>query len=188
MPMNLGFYGMCLECLGNVVHGRRDKYHTLGEKRFLSLLHKRLARYKRGERTRIQAKLFQKLVVQDVELLHELRNAYYGHSLLHLPKDRKRLAGALRRWYGRHSKSKRFPQRSFRIETLEVGVRNAGPALYKLGLRLCRIFLWMMLGFSKPPPFASHDFSVLGDLRSGEKLKFSQRPRASRFSNEGPTP
>ena len=181
VPVNLGFFGMCLECIGNVHHGRRDQYFKLGQKRFMGVLHNRLARYKKQEKSRASAKRFQKLVVEDVELLHELRNAFYGHSLLHLSSDRAQLARALRKWYGRQVKSKRFVKLSFRVHNLEAGVVNAGPALYKLGLRLCRIFIWMMLGFAKPPPFASHDFSVLGDLRVGEPLRSPSRPRSAKF-------
>lgn len=181
-PVNLGFFGMCLECIGNVHHGRRDRYFTLGDKRFLGVLHGRLARYKRLDQSRASAKRFQKVIIEDVELLHELRNAFYGHSLLHLGRDRARLAKVLRRWYGRQLKSKRFVELSFRVKNLEAGVVNAGPALYKVGLRLCRIFIWMMLGFSKPPPFASHDFSVIGDLRVGEPLRAPQRPHSAKFT------
>jgi hypothetical protein len=41
--------------------------------------------------------------------------------------------------------------------------------LYKLGLRLNRLFLFLALGFSRSIPFATHDWRMLGDHRDGEE-------------------
>jgi hypothetical protein len=175
MPLNLGFFGMCLECIGNFYASRREEYFTLGEKRFLRLLRTRLKRYKTRDVSRLSAKRFERVIIDDVELIHELRNAFYGHSLLHKTVDRRRLAIKLRTWFRRHVRPLSFARLSFPISGLEAAVGREGPALYKLGLRTCRTFVLMLLGFTQRLPFATHDFSVVGDLGAREVLRAPPR-------------
>jgi hypothetical protein len=172
MPMSLGFFGMCLECIGNAHHGHRDKYFTLGEKRFLTVLQNRLKRYKLNPTSRSFAKGFERVVRQDAELLHVLRNAFYGHSLMHLAKDRQEVTRAMRSLYRRYGLSARFTNISFQSRRIESDVTREGPALYKIGLRICRLFIFMMLGRTTRIPFATHDFQLIGDLREGERLLY----------------
>jgi hypothetical protein len=180
MPLNLGFFGMCLETMGNFYDGRRKQYFTLGDFRFLQIMRTRLKRYKQRDASREVARRFESKIVQDLQLLHALRNAFYGHSLLHKPEDRKKLANHLRKWFGRQLKSETFAKASFPIAKLEMAVGNAAPALYKLGLRSCRLCILMLLRFSRNLPFASHDFSIIGDMRVGEKLRHPPRPQWQR--------
>ncbi len=182
MPVNLGFFGMCLECIGNFHHGKRDAYFTLGNMRFLQVMRGRLRRYKEQPSYREATKRFERRMIQDVQLLHELRNAFYGHSLLHKTEDRRRLAGALRSWFQREVRSQSLTRISFPVSGLEAAVGREAPALYKLGLRACRTFLLMLLGFTRSLPFATHDFSVIGDLR----IVRGAFPKADLASPTGP--
>jgi hypothetical protein len=172
MPLTIGFFGMSLECIGNIRHGKRDKHFTLGDKRFLELINTRLKRYKLNQKYKETAKTFQKLIIKDVELVHIIRNAYYGHSMLHLQKDRRQLTEALRAWYLRSGHDKKFTNISFRINRIDNDIIREAHGLYKVGLRTCRLFIFMLLGFAKSIPFATHDYLAIGDMRKGETSKY----------------
>ncbi len=172
MPLTIGFFAMTLECIGNVRHGKRDKHYTLGSKRFLELVKTRLERYKINQNYKESAKSFQKLVIQDVDLVHKIRNAYYGHSMLHLQKDRQQLTDVLRAWHLRSGHSKKFTNISFRSSLIDNDINRQAHGLYKVGLRTSRLFIFMLLGFTKSIPFASHDYLSIGDMRKGETSKY----------------
>ena len=168
MPLTIGLFGMSLECIGNLYYGKRDKHFSLGNKKFRELLNTRQKRYKQSATYRQKAKELQKFVDQDIELIHAIRNAYYGHSLLHLQKDRENLVQNLRNWYLRYGHSKKFTNLSFRVSRVDNDVAREAHGLYKVGLRTARLFIFMLLGFSSSIPFASHDFRSIGDM---QKLK-----------------
>lgn len=168
MPLTIGFFAMTLECIGNIRYGKRNKHHTLGEKRFLELINTRLKRYKQNESYKESAKSFQKLVIQDVDLMHKVRNAYYGHSMLHLQKDRQQLTDVLRTWYLRSGHGKKFTNISFRTSRIDDDITREAHGLYKVGLRTSRLFIFMLLGFTKSIPFATHDYLPIGDMHKTE--------------------
>ncbi len=172
MPLTLGFFALSLECLGNVRYGKRDKHFNFGDKYFLRALTARLAKLKADPEKKQNVRAAEKRLRDDIELLMHLRNAFYGHSLLHLPKDRKRLVAELRKWARRYGYSKTFAETSFRADSLRKGLVHQNFALYKLGLRLNRLFLFFARGFSRKVPFATHDFKILGDRRDGEESEF----------------
>jgi hypothetical protein len=170
MPISLGLFCLSLECLGNLEFGTRDKYFTFGERRFVPLLRRALVREKRRETTRERTRRFEKFVLEDIELMNKLRNAFYGHSLLHLKKDRGEIALALRRWYLREGFTPAFAKRSFRVARIEHAMTREFWSLYKLALRVSRLFLFIATR-AKPVPYASHDFRILGDLKVGSARK-----------------
>jgi hypothetical protein len=179
MPLNLGFFGMCLECIGNFYHGRRKDYFTLGDMRFLAIMRARLKRYKQKDSTKAQVRQFERRIIQDIQVVHALRNAYYGHSLLHKVQDRKELAFKLRALLGRQVRDARFVRASFPIRRLEDGITSSLPMLYKVGLRVCRLFIFHLLGFVRRLPFATHDFSVIGDFQMVTSRVSETIPNAS---------
>ncbi|TXN78990.1 hypothetical protein FV234_21885 [Methylobacterium sp. WL8] len=164
MPLNIGFFGLSLECLGNVRHGKRNKHYTLGDQHFNRYLTARLARDKRDPLKKADVKRFEKKFHADVDLIHQLRNAFYGHSLLHLAADRKKLVLALRDWAVRNGHSEKFANISFTPGRLRDQVVTNSHALYKVGLRVNRIFLFLALGIHRDIPFAEYDFSTLADM------------------------
>lgn len=172
MPITLGLFALSLECLGNVKYGKRDRHHTFGDKQFMRLLSNRLAPLKRDPAKRDAAKALQKRLAADIDLLNHLRNAFYGHSLLHLRQDRVRLVSLLKKWYLRNGHKGPFTNLSFRSTRVFDDVGRESDALYKLGLRLNRLFLFLAVGFLKSVPFATHDWHVLGDLRQGETTQY----------------
>ena len=172
MPMNFGFFGMCLECLGNVAYGKRDKHYTLGDKQFLSILRARLVKSKQNPATKDKARALEKSVIHDIELTNKLRNMYYGHSLLHLTKDRRELRDILRKWYRKSGHSTKFAELTFKLERIDDDVTREAWGLYKVGLRICQLFIFMVLGIPKSIPVATHDFSTIGDLFTGEEHEF----------------
>lgn len=172
MPLNLGFFAVSLECLGNVRYGKRDKHFSFGDQHFLGTLTTRLAKLKADPARKPGIKAFEKRLKADVQLLMLLRNAFYGHSLLHLKKDRSRLVAELRKWAMRYGYQPKFAKLSFKSDDLKKGIVNQAFALYKLGLRLNRLFLFFALGFSRDVPFATHDFQMLADHRDNEKSEF----------------
>jgi hypothetical protein len=172
MPLNLGFFALSLECLGNVRYGKRDRHFTFGEQHFLGTLTARLAKLKTDPVKKPGVKAFEKRLKADVQLLMHLRNAFYGHSLLHLRKDRSALVMELRKWATRYGYSRKVADLSFKSDDLKKGIVNKAFALYKLGLRLNRLFLFFALGFSRKVPFATHDFQILADHRNDEVSEF----------------
>jgi hypothetical protein len=164
MPLNIGFFGLSLECLGNVRHGKRDKHYTLGDRYFKQYITSRLARNKKNPAKRDQVKKFEKAFNADIELINQLRNDFYGHSLLHLVKDRKALVSTLRDWAVRNGHSEQFAAKSFDTKRLRDQVVTHGHALYKVGLRVSRIFIFLALGIHKNIPFAEYDFRSIGDM------------------------
>jgi len=172
MPLNLGFFALSLECLGNVRYGKRDKHFTFGDQHFLGALTARLAKPKADPSKKAGVRTFEKRLKADVQLLMNLRNAFYGHSQLHLRKDRNRVVTELRKWAIRYGYSKKFANALFKSGELKKGIVHKAFALYKLGLRLNRLFLFFALGFSRKVPFATHDFQILADQRNDEESEF----------------
>ncbi len=172
MPINLGLFALSLECLGNVRYGKRDKHWTFGDRQFMTYLSARLAKPKKDITKKPKIKEFEKRLRLDIDLLNHIRNAFYGHSLLHLKEDRQKLLIQLRQWQVRSGRSKKFAELSFNIGRLKNDVVRESFGLYKLGLRLNRLFLFLSLGISAKVPFASHDFHILGDLRNNEESEF----------------
>src|SRR4051812_47611012 len=91
MPLSLGLFALALECLGNVRYGKRDRHFTFGDNKFLNLLTARLVKPKQDPTKKDQVRAFERRLKADIDLLNALRNAFYGHSLLHLTSDRRRL-------------------------------------------------------------------------------------------------
>ena len=180
MPINLGLFALSLECLGNFRYGKRDKHFTFGDRYFMNLLTARLVNLKRNPSEKVKVRAFEKRLRHDIDFLNHLRNAFYGHSLLHLAKDRHRLVVALRGWAIRYGFSKKFANTSFRAYRLNDDIVRASDGLYKLGLRLNRLFIFLALGFSAKIPFATHDFQIIGDHRDNEESEF--RGLRMRFS------
>jgi hypothetical protein len=172
MPVNLGLFALSLECLGNVRYGKRAKHFTFGERQFLALLTAKLAKAKQDPTNKPAIKAFEKRLKSDIDLLNYMRNAFYGHSLLHLPQDRKRLVDELRSWMVRHGYPKSFASSSFKSSRLKEDIVRESFGLFKLGLRLNRLFIFLAIGLSSRVPFATHDFRISGDLRSGEESEF----------------
>lgn len=172
MPLTIGFFGMSLECIGNLRHGNKDDYQSLGNKRFLELVATRFARYKRSTRHRDSIKKFHRYIRKDIDLIHTVRNAYYGHSFLHLQKDRAALTAALREWFERGGCPKKQAAHFFRQDRLELDMAVVSDQLYKVGLRTSRLLLFMLLGITKGIPFGSHDYLPRSDRRDGEPMHF----------------
>ncbi len=185
MPINLGLFALSLECLGNVRYGKRDKHFTFGDRHFMNLLTPRLAPIKRDPAKKLQVKAFEKRLKSDLDFLNHLRNAFYGHSLLHLAVDRRRLVDELRKWAIRSGCSKKFATLSFRYARVKDDIVRESFGLYKLGLRLNRLFIFLALGFSAKIPFATHDFQMFGDMRNDEESEF--RGMRMRFSDSSGT-
>jgi hypothetical protein len=164
MPLSMGFFGLSLECIGNVRYGKRDKHYTLGEKIFKQYLTVRLAKAKRDPTKKDSIKKFEKSIHSDIELINQLRNAFYGHSLLHIEKDRKTLVKSLQDWSIRNGHSEQFAKISFISSRLRDQVGINSHSLYKVGLRVNRIFLFLYLGIYSKVPIATHDFSSVGNM------------------------
>jgi hypothetical protein len=115
--------------------------------------------------------------------------------LLHLKKDRDRLIRELRAWQTRNGHTAKFAQLSFQAKRLRQDVVRESFALYKVGLRLNRLFLFLAIGFLRNIPFATHDWHILGDHRDGEdsehcgiKMLFSfSAPKRTRRKNRNET-
>jgi hypothetical protein len=167
MPMSIGYFALSLECIGNFKYGKRDKHWTLGEKKFLALLAEVLVPHKKNPITREAARKFEKMVHADIGLLNEMRNAFYGHSLMHLQRDKSRIVKSLREWMIRNGFSSEHAKMHVPFGDIKIGIMASIPALYKLGLRLNRLFLFYSFGISDPP-FATHDFRYLADHINGE--------------------
>lgn len=172
MPLNMGFFAMSLECIGNVKYGKRDKHYTIGDKHFINLMNSKFKRYKQNVKYKSSTKKFEKFIKEDIELIHKLRNCYYGHSLLHLEKERIQLTNLLRKWYLRTGHNQRFTNSSFKKDAIEKNVTTASHSLYKVGLRVSRLFLFMLIGLTKDIPFASHDFLTIGDMADNEESEY----------------
>lgn len=182
MPINLGLFALSLECPGNFRYGKRDKHFTFGDRHFMKLLTARLAKLKKNPNKKKIVRDFEKLLKADIEILNQMRNAFYGHSLLHLADDRRKLVKALRGWAVRSGCSKKLADVSFRVSRLKADVVRESFGLYKLGLRLARLFIFFALGFSSRIPVATHDFSMIGDHRDDEESEFRGVRISSRFS------
>jgi hypothetical protein len=68
--------------------------------------------------------------------------------------------------------SRKFANVSFKSDSLKNGIVHQAFALYKLGLRLNRLFLFFTLGFSRNGPFATHDFQIVADQWNDEESEF----------------
>lgn len=172
MPVTIGFFGVSLECVGNVVHENPDDYQMLGALRFKELINKRFARHKRNPKTRDETKRWQKYIEADISLILLLRNMCYGHLKLHTRKGRMEIVQALRDWYIRAGSTKKHAVWMFKERRLETDLQVNAASLYKVGLRTSRLLIFMLLGFSRSIPFATHDYLPLGDRAPGEASEY----------------
>lgn len=175
MPLNIGFFAMSLECLGNAYYGKRDDYFTLGHKSFKKIINARLKRYKKSLNYKSSTKDFEKYLDKEIEVVHLIRNAYYGHSLLHLKEDRDKLVATLIEWYTRNGHSKKFSRISFKSNRIDTDLQREAFALYKVGLKLNRLLFFYFIGYSRNIPFATHDFSTIGNNKNKLVLKLQPR-------------
>jgi hypothetical protein len=192
MPLNLGMFALSMECLGNARYGNSSKYSTFGERPFARMLSVRLAPLKQDPARKVDIRAFEKRLNLDIDLMHMLRNAFYGHSLLHRKPDRRKLLDALINWSMRNGHNVKFARVSFQSRRLRDDIIRESFGLYKLGLRLNRLFLFLALGFSRSIPFATHDWQILGDHRDGEeseyrgiKMSFSSSSTKSSDTKQG---
>lgn len=172
MPLTIGFFGMSMECVGNYVYGNKSSYMTLGNFSFNKLINMRFKRYKSMPKLRDFTKKWQKYIKADASLVHNIRNAYYGHSLLHLAKDRKSLATELKDWLVRAGYSKRDADFWIKPHRLDMDIQIQAAPLYKVGLRSARLLIFLLLGFSRSIPFAEYDYLPFSPLPKGESMKF----------------
>jgi len=175
MPLNIGFFAMTLECLGNAYYGKRDKYFNLGDKSFKKIINTRLKRYKKNTNYRPRTKEFEKYIEKEIEVIHLIRNAYYGHSLLHLKKDRDKLVETLIEWYARNGHSKKFSKLSFKSSRIDKDIQREAFGIYKIGLKLSRLLFFYFIGYSGNIPFATHDFFTIGKHRDNFVIKLKPR-------------
>lgn len=173
MPLTMGFFGMSMECVGNLIYGKSDNYHTLGKFRFNGLINTRFKRYKKISKHASDIKSWQKVINGDTALIHTLRNAFYGHSLLHLSKDRKDVVCALREWLSRAGYSKKVAEQCFSSKTLEGAIQIHAAPLYKVGLRSSRLLIFMLLGFTTSIPFAEYDYWAMTPIKYDEPMRFN---------------
>jgi hypothetical protein len=125
--------------------------------------------YEAGERSaRIIAKNNQRFALQTLDI-----------CWFTMPRDRARGAPLTKQQNG-HSKT--FAAISFRSTRLREDVVHESFGLYKLGLRLNRLFIFLALGFSNAIPFATHDWSLLGDHRDGEEAEHRGLKMRASFS------
>jgi hypothetical protein len=172
MPVTIGFFGVSLECVGNIVHEQPNDYQMLGALRFKDLINRRFSRYKRNQKTKYEIKRFQKYIEADIELILLIRNMCYGHLQLHTIKGRMRIVSALRDWYIRAGSTKKHANWMFKERRLETDLQVNAASLYKVGLRTNRLLIFMLLGFSRSIPFSTHDYLPTGDRVPGEVSEF----------------
>ena len=172
MPLTIGFFGLSIECVGNTRQTKQTKYYTLGEKRVSHLINARLARRKRSVRYRDDTKLVQKRLNEDLTIVHLLRNAYYGHSFSHRRKDRVELTEVLREHYERSGINPSVAALSFSERRLDDCIQVAAPQLYKIGMRVSRVAIFMLIGIYPSIPTASHDFRLFGPMGYGKPRKY----------------
>jgi len=175
MPLNIGFFAMSIECLGNAYYGKRDRYFTLGQEKFVNIIKTRLKRYKKNVKFKDDVRKFEKYIHKELEVLHLLRNAYYGHSLLHLHDDKVNLINTLKEWYIQNGHSKTFAKVTFNFKHLDKIIAVESLSLYKVGLKLNRLLFFYFLGFARQIPFASHDFRTIGKKLEQHVIKVKPR-------------
>jgi hypothetical protein len=173
MPLTLGFFGLSMECVGNLVSNQKIKYHTLGGFAFNKLINKRFERHKKNSKNSEDFKRWQKLINSDSAMIHAIRNAVYGHSMLHLQKERKNIVELLRNWLVRGGATKKTANFWFKSDRLELDLQVMAAPLYKVGLRSSRLLIFMLLGFSSSIPFAEDDYLPIGRRIPNEPMKFN---------------
>lgn len=172
MPLTIGFFGMSMECLGNFVSGTPKKYFKLGNFAFNKLVNTRFSRLKKSEKHRENIKKWQSFISSDSKLILAFRNACYGHSLLHLKEDRLALVRELKSWLHRSGYDDKQADFWIKPDRLEFDIQMLAPPIYKVGLRNCRILLFMLLGYSTGIPFAKYDYDSMTLIPDGTTLKF----------------
>lgn len=172
MPLTMGFFGMSMECVGNLVYGKNDNYFTLGKFSFNKMINTRFSRYKKSATHRADIKRWQSYINSDTKLVHVLRNAYYGHSLMHLKKDRTEVVSELRNWLVRAGHTKKDAAWWIKLDRLETDIQMQAAPLYKVGLRSSRLLIFMLLGFSTSIPFAEFDYLSMMPFPKGEPIHF----------------
>lgn len=175
MPLTIGFFGLSMECVGNLVSDQNGKYHMLGSFAFKRLIKHRFEPYKRDPQNehRDGFKAWEKIIVADSELVHAIRNAVYGHSFLHIPKERKALVGHLHKWLGRAGAPEEDQKFWFREDRLELDLQTRAAGLYKVGLRSSRLLIFLYLGIVEFIPFAEYDYKPFGEPVRNRTMKFN---------------
>jgi hypothetical protein len=172
MPLTVGFFGMTAECIGNTRQKAPLKYYTLGDNRVNNLINDRLARGKKSSRLKERTKSFAKEMNGDFELVHLLRNTYYGHSLTHQKDERAKLLKALRSTYIRAGASPQLAHLTYLDSRLDDSIQLTASFIYKVGLRYARSLLFMLLGISRSIPIATYDYKLFGPPRYGEPRQY----------------
>lgn len=175
MPISLGLFSVSLECLGNSLAKSHKINYSLGEKHFKGIILKRLKRYKQNVKYKESVKRFEKYMDRELEVIHVLRNSYYGHYLLYLPDNKRDVRKVLLNWYVRNGANKKFAKSSFKIKRIHEDVMRESHALYKVALKYNRLLIFYFLGYSQDIPFASHDFSLIGETRTNEVIALKSR-------------
>ena len=173
MPLTLGFFGLSMECVGNLVSNQKTKYHMLGSFAFNKLINKRFDRHKKNPKHRDNFRRWQKFINADSIMIHAIRNAVYGHSMLHLREERKKIVSLLREWLIRGGANKKTAIFWFKPDRLELDLQVMAAPLYKVGLRSSRLLIFMLLGFSSSIPFAENDYLPIGRRIPNEPMKFN---------------
>lgn len=171
MPINIGFFALSIECIANAYYGKTDKYYELGNNYINNLILTRLKKYKINNKYRVSAKKLEKRLQIEVDILRELRNFYYAHSFSHIKKERIQIANKLKKWAIQYGLNPLLANAFFKENNFEWGLHMQKHNLYNLGLRINRMMIFFLIGFTNSIPFASHDFNLNGESMKGKTLK-----------------
>ena len=172
MPLTIGFFGLSMECIGNLVSDQNRTYFTLGTFRFNKLVNDRFESFKKDKEHGSAFKAWQKEIEADSKLVHAIRNAVYGHSLLHIEKERKAIVTHLHKWLKRAGASDNDAAFWFKVERLEMDLQIHADGLYKIGARSSRLLIFLYLGIVAYIPFAEYDYRPFGDAPKNRTVKF----------------
>lgn len=173
MPLTMGFFGLSMECIGNLVSDQNEKCHMLGSFRFKKLINNCFESFKKDKEHGENFRAWQKEIEADSELVHAIRNAVYGHSLLHIPKERQHLVAHLHKWLKRAGAPQEDADFWFKVERLELDLQVQSAGLYKVGLRSSRLLIFLYLGIVTYIPFAEHDYRPFGEIVNDRTMKFN---------------
>ncbi|HBK4691823.1 TPA: hypothetical protein LLS49_004967, partial [Serratia marcescens] len=164
MPITVGCFALSIEGLSNAYLNDRHKYKMLGSKPYKKLINKRLMRLKRSKKNGEEARRFSKYIEQEIDVITEIRNAYYGHTLMHSTKERNKLISVMDTWAVKHGwdrkNSKRKAYRSSMAEKNLGGV-HSGP-ICKLSMNTNRLLFFFYFNLIRDLPFTEHDFTLFG--------------------------
>ncbi len=173
MPLTIGFFGLSMECVGNLVSDQNSEYHTLGSFAFEKLINKSFEPFKKDREHGKNYRTWQKYIKIDSKLVHFIRNAVYGHSLLHIPDERQKLVKNLHQWLKMAGASDKDAEFWFKAERLEIDFQTHAPGLYKIGLRSARLLIFLYLGIIDSIPFTEHDYHPFGEFPKNQTMKFN---------------